>query len=168
MSNPTDKHFVMFISPGTFVPETRTEPIASWDPKLAVEAAERIVERHGAKPYGFLFETRLVSEDISDGRGGTMHVAPKTVARSACHFLGGKIETVEEVEVRNDPKEEILRRNMRGNDIAIVLVNTNSYRSTLPFEEEHVVVDAAGDIVERGDDPKWVAYREKIAGERQR
>lgn len=168
MSKPTEKHFVTFISPGTFMSKTTTEPIASWDPKLAVAAAERVVERYGAKPYGFLFETRLVVEDLPDGRGGTMRVEPKTVAKSACHFLGGKIETIEEVEARNDPKEEVLRQNMRWNDIALVLVNTNSYRSTLPFEKGHVVVDAAGNITARGDDPKWEAYRAKIAGERQR
>ncbi len=41
----------------------------------------------------------------------------------------------------------------------IVCVTTNVYRSTQPFEEGDVVVDAKGVIVERGDDPKHVAYR---------
>ena len=94
-----------------------------------------------------------------------MQVVPKTLAKGAMHFLGGKVETIEEIEARNDPKESILRSNMRGNGIALVVVNTNSYRSTHEFAGEHFIVDATGAVVERGSDPKWVTYRERIASQ---
>lgn len=109
-----------------------------------------------------MFETRLESPDVPDGRGGTMRVQPKTLAESAFHYLGGRIETLDEVEARNDPKEEILRCNMR-NHTPLVVVVEKRFRSTMPFEAKHFIVDAKGTIVERGDDPKWVAYRESRA-----
>jgi len=121
--------------------------------------SETIRERYNAKPYGFVFETLVTAEDVPDGEGGTLRVEPKRVARSGVHFLGGRLETYTEVVERNDPKEEILRSNMRGNEQWIVCINTNSYRSTLPFDEEDYIVDAQGKIVERGNDPKHVAYR---------
>ena len=49
-------------------------------------------------------------------------------------------ETIEEIEKRNDPKEEILRSNMRNNGYDRVIVNTNSYKITLPFtDEDHLI-----------------------------
>ena len=49
-----EQHFVTFYSPGTFVSETSTEPIDSWDVEKAVAMSRGIVERHGAKPYAVL------------------------------------------------------------------------------------------------------------------
>jgi hypothetical protein len=157
----TERHYVKFTSPGTFFAEETTEPIDEWSTQLAVVAAEKVVERYGAKPFGFSFETRLEAEPVPDGRGGTMAVVPKVVNRSCFHFLGGRVETIDEVEARNDPKESALRSNMRGSHLWLVLVNTNSYRTVRPFEEDDCVVDATGAIVERGSDPKWTAYRAK-------
>lgn len=160
-STVTRRHFVTFFSPGTFVSEDRRQPIVSWDPKLAVEMAERIVERYGAKPYGFRFETDIEGE-MPDGEGGTLK-ASKRASTSHFHYLGGKLETYDEVLERNDPKEEILRSNMRCNGDWIVCVNTNGFRTTMPFDADNVIVDAKGDIVDRGNDPEHVAYRKRAA-----
>lgn len=165
MTTTREVHYVTFVSPGTLVPETTTRPIAAWDPRLAVELAESVRERYGARPYGFTFETHLEGDPVPDGRGGTLAVRPRKLCSSAFHFLGGRVETLDEVEARAVASESILRSNMRGNGIAVVLVNSNSYRATLPFEAEHLVVDAVGAVVERGDDPRWVAAREKLRRE---
>ena len=159
---PQRQEFVIFYSPGTFVSEMTTNPIAERDTKLAVQMSETVRERYNARPYGFKFETRIVAEPVPDGEGGELMVQPKTVATSGMYFLGGKLETLDEVEARNDPKEDILRSNMRNASSHIVCVNENGYRSTLPFTEKDVVVNATGEIVERGDDPKHVAYRECV------
>ncbi len=151
--------FVTFLSPGTFVSEASTYPIDSRDLRLALAMAEKVTERYGAKPYGFRFEERIVGE-MPDGQGGKLH-ASKDVGMSGIYFLGGKLETVDDVVARNDPKESVLRTNMQGNDMSIVIVNTNSYRSTLPFGEEDCIVDATGAVVERGDSPERIAYRAK-------
>ena len=153
------KHQVRFYSPGTLFSESSVHDIDGWDTAKAVEMAERILERYNAKPYGFVFETLLVADDVPDGEGGTLRVESKRVAQSGVHFLGGKLETYDDVVARNDDKENILRSNMRGNEQWIVCINTNSWRSTMPFDENDCIVDASGKIIERGNDPKYVTYR---------
>lgn len=157
------KHYVTFMSPGSFFSESAIKPIAEWSPRLAVEMAETILERYNAKPYGFYFTTRLSAAPVSDGEGGSLNVEEKEIARSGPHFLGGKLRTLDEVVAENNTKEDILRSNMRCNGCWIVIENTNSWKSTMPFEESAVVVDARGEIVERGDAPKHIAYREAKA-----
>lgn len=148
----------VFYSPGTLFAEQTSHPIASRDPKLAVAIAAGVVERYRARPFGFRFETRLVADPVDDGEGGRLTVVPRTIHTSGMHFLGGVLETLDVVEARNDPRESILRNNMRWN-CPIVCVTTNGYRSVQPFEEDSILLDDAGEIVERGDDPRHVAYR---------
>jgi hypothetical protein len=153
------KHQVTFYSPGTFVSESSTYDIESWDTAKAVELAERVTERYNAKPYGFVFETIITAQDVPDGEGGTLKVQSKLAEKSGIHFLGGWLETYDDVLARNNKNESILRDNMRYNDHWIVCINTNSWRSTIPFEENSRIVDATGKIIESGDSPKHVAYR---------
>lgn len=167
MSTARRKEFVTFYSPGTFFAETTTKPIASRDPKLAVGLAGTVLERYGAKPYGFRFETRIVGGDVPDGEGGVLHVEPKTVDTSGMHFLGGTVETFDEVRKRGDEKERILVSNMESNGWWIVITNTNSFRSVQPFTEADVVVDETGTIVERGDAPRRIHYRERMTRKRE-
>jgi hypothetical protein len=75
-----EKHFVEFLSPGTFFAEITTVPIESWDTKKAQELAHGISERHSATPYGFRFITRSRGQDDLDS---------KVTARSGMYFLGG-------------------------------------------------------------------------------
>ena len=51
-------HFVTFYSPGSFVAEETTKPIASWDIEAAKKMARTVSERYASKPYGFQFTTR--------------------------------------------------------------------------------------------------------------
>ncbi len=126
------KHFVTFYSPGTFVAETTTKEIKSWDIDAAVKMARNITERYGAKPYGFRFSTSERGEDDFE---------PRETAESGLYYLGGRIETLAEVEARNDPKEHILRTNMRGNGYDKIVVNDNSWRWTQPLAEGDTVLD---------------------------
>jgi hypothetical protein len=91
------KHFVTFYSPGTFVAETSAKDIGSWNVDDAVAMSAMIEERHGARPYGFRFTTRERGDDDFDS---------KETAQSPMYYLGGKVETLEEVEARNDPEEQ--------------------------------------------------------------
>ncbi len=127
-----DQDFVTFFSPGTFVSETTQRPIDSWDVEAATQMARDIKERHGATPYGFQFTTRSRGPDDLDS---------KVSARSCTYYLGGRVETLAEVEARNDPKEEILRFNMRGNGIERIIINDNSWRFTGPLKDGDVVLD---------------------------
>ncbi len=126
------QHFVHFLSPGTFVSEESSKPIDSWDVAAACEMAHEINERYGATPYGFRFSTRSRGEQDLDS---------KETASSGIYYLGGKVETLAEVEARNDPKEEILRYNMRCNNYEKIIVNTNSWKFTAHLREGDTVLD---------------------------
>ena len=83
---------------------------------------------------------------------------PKVTARSGLHFLDGRVLTIEDIEARKDPKDDILVSNMRGG-MPIVVETINGYRSVHLFEERDVTVNARGEIVERGDTEARKAYR---------
>lgn len=126
------QHFVTFLSPGTFVAEQTTKPIDSWDVDEAVKMAKKIKERYGARPYGFQFSTR---------ERGPNDLDSKETKVSGTYYLGGKVETLKELEARNDPKEEILRSNMRCNGWAKIVTNTNSWKWTQPLQKSDTVLD---------------------------
>jgi len=126
------KHYVTFYSPGTFLSESTTKEIDSWDVEKAKEMANNILERHGATPFGFRFTTRERGEEDFDS---------KETKASPMYYLGGKIETLSEIEARNSPDEDILRSNMRINGWDKIIVNTNSWMFTAPLEEGDVVLD---------------------------
>ena len=126
------KHFVTFYSPGTMVAEASTKPIDSWDVNAAMEIARSIKERHGATPYSFRFTTRERGDDDLDS---------KVVETSNLYFLGGRVETREEVDARDDPKEAILRSNMKINGYDRIVVNDNSWHWTQPLNADDVVLD---------------------------
>lgn len=126
------KHFVTFFSPGTFIAEDTVKPIKSWDIATAKRMALAIKERHGATPYGFQFTTRTRTENELDS---------KISARSPMYFLGGKIETIDDVAKRADPKEEILLRNMRANKWNKIIINDTSWRWTQPLQKTDVVLE---------------------------
>ncbi len=126
------KHFVTFLSPGTFVSEQTQKPIDSWDVNIAMGMAHDITERHGATPYGFHFMTRERGEDDLDS---------KEVERSPTYYLGGTILTLAEIKDRNDPDDKILISNMEGNGYPRVIVNTNSWRFTAPLNDDDVVLN---------------------------
>lgn len=125
------KNFVHFVSPGTFVAETSTKPIETWDVEVAKRMAEDIVERYNAQPYGFYFTTRGRDEADLDS---------KEVKRSPMYYIHCKVETQEEIEARNDPKEEILRSNMRCNGFKSVVRSTRGWSWCAPLNDGDVVL----------------------------
>jgi hypothetical protein len=125
------KHFVTFYSPGTFVAETTEMPIDSWDVDLARKMAESITERYNAVPYAFRFSTRSRDEDDLDSR---------TTDRSPTYYINCKVETLDEVEKRADPKESILLANMRCNGWNKIATTVKGWRWTQPLEPEDVVL----------------------------
>lgn len=155
------KHYVLFLSPGTFVDEQSLKPIDQFgDVAAAVDRSKSVTERHGARPYGFRFITRMEHAPIPDGEGGTLAVEPKTLVETGTYFIDGRLRKYDEVVAENDPKESILRSNMR--QMPIVVETQNSWRHTAAFNEGDFVVNNLGGIVARGNDPELVAYRKEV------
>lgn len=127
------KHYVVFYSPGTLFSETSSYEIDSWDVDKAVEMSKNVSERYNARPYGFKFVTRSRSDNELDS---------KQAASSNMYYLGGTVRTREEVLAGTDPKESILRSNVKyDTDVIKILVNTNSYMFTTGLYEGDVVLD---------------------------
>lgn len=125
------QHFVTFYSPGTFFAEDTTKPIDAWSTETAQQMAAEIVERYGARPFGFRFMTRSREDDDLDSR---------VTATSSMHYLGGTIETIEEVNARNDPSEEILRFNMRANGYNRIIRGASPWQWVQPLGDDDVVL----------------------------
>lgn len=126
------KHFVEFLSPGTFVSEVSQKEIKSWDVETAKQMATSIKERHNATPYGFRFITRERKANELDS---------KVTKTSGIYYLGGKVLTLADVKARNDDKDRILISNMEMNEIKKVIENTNSWKVTMPLNKDDVVLD---------------------------
>jgi hypothetical protein len=112
-------HFVTFLSPGTMVAEQSTKPVESWDVDAAVKMARGVKERHGAVPYGFYFTTRERDDNDLDSR------EPRAATSTGS---GGRSRRWPRLRPATDPKESILRSNMRINGWDRVVVNDNSWR----------------------------------------
>jgi hypothetical protein len=158
-----EKLFVQFVSPGTFFAETTEREIDSESPQLACRMAREVTERYNAKPYSFSFITKLVSDGVDDGRGGKLHVEPREIRRSGNYFITGTLKRFDEIAETSDTR--ILLSNMRCNDFPVVVENTNSYRATLPFNRDDVIMDWDGNITQRGDAAELVEYRRRKAVE---
>ena len=117
------KHFVTFFSPGTFVSESTKLEIPEWDTQMAVAMSSDIEERHGAVPYGFRFSTQSRGpEDLDSEQSATSNM----------YYLGGDVLTLAQVKERNDPADSTLIWNMETNGYDRVVVNTNSWKATMP------------------------------------
>ena len=126
------RHFVTFFSPGTLVSEQTTRDIESWDVPKAQEMAQGITERYDAVPYGFQFSTRTRNAEDLDSR---------VSKRSSMYYINCKVETLAEIEKRNDPKEKILLENMRCNGWDSVVVSTKGWKWTQPLQGNDVVLE---------------------------
>ena len=135
------KHYVRFMSPGTFFSEETTKPIDSWDVDKARRMARDVVERHNARPYAFQFITRksTARQVLGAKIAGTQPESTET-ARSGTYFIGGTVETLEQVKARNDPGDRILIRNMESGEFDRIITNCNSYKMAQPFTDQDFVI----------------------------
>jgi hypothetical protein len=131
------KHFVEFHSPGTVFPETTVKPIDSWDAAEAEKMAATVTERFNATPYGFRFLTRERTDADLDS---------KVVKQSGMYFIRGRVETIDDVKRRADPKESILLSNMEYNGwnrIVRHVPGDEGWGWTLPLEEGDAILHEA-------------------------
>lgn len=124
------KEFVRIYSPGTFVAEDDLIEVSSRDVNAAIELARGIVQRHGARPYGFQFETHGRRDD---------ELNSKIIDRSPMYYFNGNVRTLAQVMADNKPDERILRSNMQGNGYDRI-IETQPHGWTLPLKPGDVVL----------------------------
>ena len=129
-----EKHFVEFLSPGTFFAEQTELPIDSWSVDEAVEMSKKITERYGAKPYGFRFLTKSRNDADLDS-----HISN----RSGTYYINGVVKTLEEIKAENNPNNRILISNMECNKWDKVVITTSPYRWTQPFTQDDRIVEVS-------------------------
>ena len=130
MDDNMKKHFIIFLSPGTFFSEQTEKPIDSWNVERAISLSRSITERYNAKPYGFQFTTRERSKNDLDS---------KETKRSGTYYLGGRVMTLADVK-RDMPDEQILISNMTCNGYKKVVVSETPWRSIHPLEKGDIVL----------------------------
>lgn len=136
-----DQIFCNFCSPGTLFTESSSFEVNNQDIHWAINKAKDIIERHGAKPFGFVFE---------DGNGKKL---------SKFYYLGGTVKKYEDIP---DTKEySILKSNLKYNN-PVCIENTNSFRFIAAFGENDCVLNEFGHIIRSGDDKDLVEYRESF------
>lgn len=126
-----EKHFAIFYSPGTFVAETSSHEIVSWDIEAAKLMATEITERYGAKPYAFQFTTRTRTDEDFDS---------KETARSGMYYINCEVLTYSKIKKRGDAKDEILLSNMKANGWEKVVRTLTGWQWTQPLKDGDVVL----------------------------
>ena len=122
--------------------------IGSWDVEEALKMAPGIVERHGATPYGFRFSTRSRGPEDRDS---------SLTAKSGVYYFKGKVETLDEIEAKNDPEDEILLFNMRANEIPrVIRLSAGRYSYTQVFGEEDRMLEVEPPAPPPGVAPQFV------------
>lgn len=127
-----EKHFVRFLSAGTFVAEETTREIDSWDVEKAAEMSKEIVERYGSRPYGFQFITRSRNDDELDSR---------ISASGGVYYINGIVHTLEDLKKANNPDDKILISNMECNGWDKVVTTHNPYKWTQPFNADDEIIN---------------------------
>ena len=157
MSNRQE--YVVFLSPGTMFDEVSSKPIVERDLKCALNMSGEVVERYGAKPYGFYFETLLEAGTVRDDEGNEFETAAKTVDKTGIYYIAGKVRTRDDIARDGKEDERILLSNMGNDGWEIVCETVNGYKHVGIFRSEDAVVDIEGNVLDRGNDQKYVEYR---------
>jgi len=135
------KRYAVFLSPGTFFDEETAREIPDLplpqSVELAVAMAKDVTERHGAKPYGFVFHVKEWDEFTQNGQAFKTDV--RVTQRPGIFFLGGTVKTLDDIP--DTPENHILRSNMRNNGYQKVIENNNSWRVTKPFGDDDVLLE---------------------------
>lgn len=107
---------VTYLSPGTLFSEMNTKEFSCGDLELLLptikDYAQKITQRHGAKPYGFTIK------DIE----GT-------------YYIKGTVKTFHQVVRENfGNPDTILIRNMRNNNYTHIITGDSPYKFSIPFD----------------------------------
>lgn len=109
--NCSKKHFVTFLSPGTFFNESTTKEISSLDINEAKTMAGFIYERYGTHPYAFYFTTKEL-------QGTGWYMKQVEIYHSPTYYIRGIRYTLNDIIERNifQGKYDILISNMMSNE----------------------------------------------------
>lgn len=142
------EHRIEFHCPGTLVDEVVSRVVHEdfFTVNYAVGLAADTFARYQSRPYGFHMVIRTWKETVVDGE--TFRSEEKT-DRSGCYYIDGEVLTLDDIP---DTKEnEILRSNMRGNDIPAVVRTQNSWQHTGELRPKDIVLRGT-EVVARGAD----------------
>jgi len=138
---------VIYYSPGTFCSEENYVSVERFNLPEIVEKAKRIIQRHGATPYGFMLTKHITGEDVLVD-GHMLKLQSKETFRSGMFYITGKVMKLQDIP--DTEENHTLRFNMKISDVQAVVENNNSYRFTGEFTKRDFVVNWCGKIVVSG------------------
>jgi hypothetical protein len=112
------KHYLVFLCSDTFIMEESTYEVDSWD----ILSAKKLFSKESF--YAFYFITKQDGIEID---------------RSNFYYLKGRVETIEEIRQRNNPKEAKILANMESNGWNRILINT--MKVIRPLQDEDIVLE---------------------------
>jgi hypothetical protein len=139
------KHRVTYYCPGTFVDETETREVASWDVRAATMVALTVDARYGARPYAFRFTTLDAPAPIMRG-GRAFKADPVQVAESPMHFLGARLLALSDLHRladEDDGRYGVIYKNAEHFGWAGVAETCTPFLHFAPFKDGDVNLDPA-------------------------
>jgi hypothetical protein len=143
------KHYIRFLCPGTFVDEQSeiNVPEEQLTIEHAMEVFNTVIQRYGSKPYAFYLVTETWTEAVADN--GEVLQGESKYDSSAKHYINGTVLTVNDIP--SDNRFDVLRSNMRYNNIPAVVRTQNSYTHHGALEPTDIVLQGTT-VVARGAD----------------
>ncbi len=134
MSTVRTERRATYYLPGSLFPEEITRPIDN-----GPDIVDRAAAQAPTGTFCFVLSTVLTADPVSDGRGGTLAVQPKTIDKTGRYYLGGRLFDQDEVAALGDSHRTVLA-NMQGNRWALVILTSQG--NWQPFEDPDVLLAA--------------------------
>ncbi|KQW72338.1 hypothetical protein [Ensifer sp. Root127] len=120
------KH-IRFLFDASFKSTEYVVETSSWDVEAAAGIAHRLTLERGVQPYAFWFESR------EPGHGPE----PKI---SGTYYLGGKLQTLDELRAENDPSAVIMIHHLEARGIERVVTTNCPCLASFPFRDgDHIL-----------------------------
>jgi len=147
---------VTYYSPGTLFSENSSFKFPNFNLADFASKAKEIKERHGAAPYGFVWEKCELPDVLPEVNGFKVTVHHKVLEKSGMNYITGDLVFASDLTARED---SIMKSNLESNSEGIGIINKNSWKYNGFFNKKDKIVNWAGKVVRTGEDEDLMVIR---------